>query len=64
VRPPTPIEVCAQIATEHAAHTLAAIEEQRAAKLVARLEDYGQALNDLAGANGGHTAASSEEADK
>jgi hypothetical protein len=47
VRAPTPLEVCKQIAAEHAAGTLAALEKERAAKLAARLADYGQKLGEL-----------------
>ncbi|MBV9194620.1 MAG: hypothetical protein JO168_10795 [Solirubrobacterales bacterium] len=45
-----------RMAREHAADTLATIEEQRAARLAGRLEEYRRALSDLAGENGGHDA--------
>ena len=48
MRPPTPSEVCAQIATEHAANTIAAIHEERAARLAVELENYSKALSELA----------------
>ena len=51
MRAPTPLEVCKQIAAEHAAGTLAAIEQERAAKLAAQLADYGQTLSELAAEN-------------
>ena len=47
MRAPTPLEVCKQIAAEHAAGTLAALEKERAAKLAAQLADYGQTLGEL-----------------
>ena len=47
MRPPTPSEVCAQIATEHAANTIAAIHEERVAQLATELENYGEALSKL-----------------
>ena len=46
---PTPLEVCAQIAAEHAANTKAAIEAKRAAQVADKLEGYGEALTELAG---------------
>ena len=52
MRPPTPLEACMQIAGEHAANTLAAIEEQRAARLVGRLEEDGQAVTEFADEDG------------
>ena len=51
MRAPTPLEVCKQIAAEHAAGTLAAIEKERAAKLAAQLADYRQALGELTAEN-------------
>ena len=62
MRAQTPLEVCKQIAREHAANTSAAIDEQRAARLAGQLEDYGKTLTQLAAANGGHTVASADEA--
>ena len=52
MRAPTPIEVCKQIAAEHAAGTLAAIAQERAAKLTDPLAEYAQTLSELAAANG------------
>ena len=51
MRAPTPLEVCKQIAAEHAAGTLAALERERAAKLAAQLADYGQTLGELTAEN-------------
>ena len=39
--------MCAQIATEHAANTIAAIHEERVAQLATELENYGEALSKL-----------------
>ena len=61
IRPPGPLEVCAQIAVEHAAGTIAAIEQQRAGGLTARLEDHGKALSDLAADIGRKPPPGSEE---
>jgi hypothetical protein len=44
MRAPTPSEACGQIAAEHAAGTIAAIHEQRAATLAERLHGYADAL--------------------
>jgi hypothetical protein len=44
MRPQTPLEVCTQIVSDHAA----AIAERRTARLAARLEDYATALIELA----------------
>ena len=52
MRAQTPLEVCKQIAAEHAAGTLAAIAEERTAKLTDPLAHYAQTLSDLAAANG------------
>ena len=52
MRVPTPLEVCKQIATEHAAGTLGAIAKERAAKLTDPLAHYAQKLSELAAANG------------
>jgi hypothetical protein len=51
VRAPTPLEVCKQIAAEHAAGTLAALEKERAAKLAPQLADHGQTLGELTAEN-------------
>ena len=59
IRPPTPLEVCQQIAVEHAANTIAAIETERAVRLADRLDDYGSRLSALAepeGARSGEAA--------
>lgn len=61
MRPPPPLEACMQIASEHAAGTLAALEDQRAARLAVGLAEYGKALSDLAGENDGHDAAEQAE---
>jgi hypothetical protein len=47
MRARTPIEACLRIATEHAAGTLAAIDEERAAGLAGELQDYGGKLVEL-----------------
>ena len=51
MRAPTPLEVCKQIAAEHAAGTLAALENELEAKLAAQLADYGQMLGELTAEN-------------
>ena len=51
MRPQTPLEVCTQIAHEHAANTISAIAEQRAARLVARLQAHANTLIELADRN-------------
>jgi hypothetical protein len=56
----TLLDMWAQIARAHAANTLAAIAEQRAAGLANRLEEYGQALSEFAGENGERAPSSSE----
>jgi hypothetical protein len=61
VRAQTPVEACIRIAAEHAACTLAAIEEERASRLAARLGVHGRALVELATAGGEPGTASSEE---
>lgn len=58
MRPPTPSEVCAQIATEQAANTIAAIHQERAAQLAAELENYGEALSKLEEVIGRHGSSS------
>jgi len=40
----SPSEVCAEIAAEHAADTIAAIHAGRVARLAAELQNYGEAL--------------------
>jgi hypothetical protein len=52
MKPATPLEACIQIASEQAANTIAAIEEERAARLATRLEDYRSALSELADNDG------------
>jgi hypothetical protein len=52
MKPLTPFEAWIQIASEHAANNLAAIEEQRAARLVGRLEEYGHAVTEFADEDG------------
>jgi len=47
-RPQTPLEMCTQIVSEHAANTISAINQRRAARLAAELEDYATALVELA----------------
>ena len=51
MRAPTPIEVCKQIAAEHAAGTLAAFERERAAKLTDPLAEYAQTLGEPTAGN-------------
>jgi hypothetical protein len=51
MKPQTPLDVCTQIVSDHAANTISAIAEGRAAELAARLEDYANALIELADEN-------------
>lgn len=51
-RPQTPLEICTQIASEHAANTISAINQRRTARLAAKLEAYANTLIELADANG------------
>lgn len=52
MRPQTPLEMCTQIVSEHAAHTISAINQRRTARLAAKLEAYANALIELADKNG------------
>jgi hypothetical protein len=52
MRPQTPLEVCTQIVSDHAADTISAIAARRTARLAARLEDYATGLIELADGNG------------
>jgi hypothetical protein len=47
-RQQTPLEMCTQIVSEHAASTISALNQRRAARLAAELEDYATALLELA----------------
>ena len=47
-RPQTPLEMCTQIVSEHAANTISAINQRRATRLAATIEAYASALLELA----------------
>ena len=61
MRPQTPLEVCTQIAIEHAADTISAIAEQRTARLAARLQAHANTLIELADQNEDPTLSSERE---
>lgn len=61
MKPAAPLEACMQIASEHAAGTLAAIDKTPAAKLAERLEHYGETLSELAAELAGDRVSDSEE---
>ena len=58
MRTQTPLEACMQIASEHAAGTLAAIDKTQLAE---RLEHYGETLSELAAELAGDRVSDSEE---
>lgn len=63
MRPQTPLEVCTQIAREHASNTISAIAEQRTARLAARLQAHANTLIELANQNEDPTLSSEPEPD-
>jgi hypothetical protein len=64
MRPQTPLELCTQIARDHAANTISAIAEQRTATLAARLQTHANTLIELADQSEYPTLSSEREPDQ
>jgi hypothetical protein len=64
MRPQTPLEVCTQIAREHAANTISASVEQRTARLAASLQAHADTLIELANQNEDPTLSSERAPDQ